>query len=297
MIDESFELKTLTGGIATLRCRSSGETFHPAIGPMAEAQALHIHPQRLLQRATSTQEPLVIWDVGLGAAGNAIAVIDALGPASVRASRIELHSFDRTLAPLQFALQHVDQLNYLRPHLRAIHELLAHRRTDLANLSWTLHMGDFGSVLETTSLPAPHAVLFDPYSPRTNPEIWSLKQFIRLRARMPESTPALLTSYSRSTAVRVTLLLAGFFVGCGDRVGEKDETTIAANGPDLLARPLDEKWLARVAASTASAPLRDRADFGGGRISEEEFAAIRKHPQFTRSENSRSENSFRVGGT
>jgi hypothetical protein len=45
------------------------------------------------------------------------------------------------------------------------------------------------------------------------------------------------------------LLLAGFFVGVGHATGQKEETTIAANSPQLIAEPLDRKWLARARAS------------------------------------------------
>ena len=278
--DETFELIPLSGGMATLRSCVSGETFHPTIGPMAEAHALHISPQRLIQRAARAVDRFVVWDVGLGAAGNAIAVMDALSlPSSRTPVPVEIHSFDCTLAPLTFALAHADALGYLQPHLAAIRELIASRRTASGNLSWILHLGDFRSTVGTPAISAPDVVLFDPYSPRTNPELWSLSLLTHLRSRMPEARPALLTTYSRSTAVRVTLLLAGFFVGAGASIGAKDETTVAANSVDLLEAPLHVRWLARVAASTASAPLRDGGP-PGGRIHSEDIERLRAHPQF-----------------
>jgi len=280
---EEFELSRLSLDVWTLRCCASGETFHPAIGPMAEAEILHVKQQRLAERNLSGDAPLIIWDVGLGAAGNAIAVLDCLcGPQGSRGRiRAELHSFDRTLGPLIFALKHVEQLDYLKRYTSQLETLRTEGRVELANVVWIFHPGDFRATLETATLPAPHAILFDPYSPRTNPEMWSLDLFRQLRARLPDKAAALLTTYSRSTAVRVTLLLAGFFVGHGYRVGAKDETTIASNQIESLDTPLDDRWLARVSVSTAAAVLRSDA-LPRQRITSEEFARLREHPQFTR---------------
>jgi tRNA U34 5-methylaminomethyl-2-thiouridine-forming methyltransferase MnmC len=279
---DPYELAPLHGGGWTLRCRGSGETFHPSIGPIAEAETLHVQQQQLRERSLLRAAPLIIWDVGLGAAGNAVAVLDQMSGAhgESRGVRHQLHSFDRTLAPLLFALQHADKLVYLKPHLTAITTLQREGCVHFENISWFFHHGDFRVSLDASDLPAPDAILFDPYSPRSNPEMWSLDLFRRLRARLPTKRPALLTTYSRSTAVRVTLLLAGFFVGRGERVGAKDETTVASNTIESLSAPLDARWLGRVAASTASAPLDGTTTQAPSRISASDLFRVRAHPQF-----------------
>jgi len=63
---------------------------------MAEAVGLHVHQQRLVQRAAGTSGRFAIWDVGLGAAANAIAVLEAFAREAIPGTRIELHSFDLT---------------------------------------------------------------------------------------------------------------------------------------------------------------------------------------------------------
>jgi len=65
-------------------------------------------------------------------------------------------------------------------------------------------------------------------SPAKNPAMWTLPLFTNFpTARSAAALRA--ATYSRSTILRVTLLLAGFFVGVGHATGEKEETTIAAN--------------------------------------------------------------------
>src|SRR5207237_6427092 len=68
--------------------------------------------------------------------------------------------------------------------------------------------------------------------------------------------PCALTTYSRSTMLRATLLLAGFYVGAGIATGRKEETTIAANAPDLVPTPLDSRWLEQI----GRASCRDRVE-------------------------------------
>jgi tRNA U34 5-methylaminomethyl-2-thiouridine-forming methyltransferase MnmC len=157
-----------------------------------------------------------------------------------------------------------------------IERLLKQGSALIGGLRWHLHRGDFRAQLDAA--PAPHAILYDPYSPRANPELWTLEHFTKLHASLDPARPCLLSNYTRSTAVRVTLLLAGFFVGHGHATGEKDQTTIASNDRPLLTDSLDHAWLGRVRRSTASAPLR--AGGNAGPISVEDFARLSAHPQF-----------------
>ena len=271
---EKFQIVTVQSGDRSVRSLEFGETFHPVIGPMAEARGLHVRGQRLAERAAAEQGTFIVWDVGLGAAANAVAVLESCAD-----QRVEMHSFDRTRAPLAFALRHAEELEYLVPFRAAIETLLATGVARIGGIAWHFHAGDFSETMPRADLPAPHAVLYDPYSPGTNPDMWTLAHFTRLHARLDPARPCLLTNYTRSTAVRVTLLLAGFFVGCGHATGEKDQTTIAANAPGLLEEPLGHDWLGRVARSTRGAPLR--LGKAGSRIAPEDLAGLRAHAQFS----------------
>jgi hypothetical protein len=88
-----------------------------------------------------------------------------------------------------------------------------------------------------------------------------------------------LTTYTRSTLVRAALLLAGFYVGTGQASGRKEETTIAANCRDLVAGPLDARWLLRAARSDSAEPLREPV-YTRSPIRPETLAQLRQHPQF-----------------
>ncbi len=271
-----FEIVTLKTGIKSLRSLEYQETFHPVTGPWAEAQILHVDQQGLRERSQEF-EKFVIWDVGFGAAANSLAAVAALQNLS---GNVTIHSFEKDLSSLQFALSYAGELGYLEEFRPLLEKLLesgvAQIREDFL---WKLHVGDFRKQLENSGLPSPHAILYDPYSPQSNPEVWNLEHFEALYLRLDSNVPCLLTNYTRSTAVRVTLLMAGFFVGRGCEVGEKAETTVVSNRLDLLQDPLGPIWLDRVRVSGNAAPMRGDV-YSQGRISPQDFERLCAHPQF-----------------
>jgi len=281
----SFELVTLKTGVISLRALDNKETFHPVTGPKVEASILHVQQQRLVERSLELAKTsngsgkFVIWDVGLGAAANVLTAIEAIENQENNAATIEIHSFDKSTAPLEFAIAHSRELGYLEAHHDKLNRLVAERRIQITpRLTWILHLGDFQETVMDITLPAPHAIIYDPYSPVGNSEMWSLAHFTRLRSRLDPEVPCLFTNYTRSTAVRVTLLLAGFHVGIGSEVGEKAETSVASNDLRMIQRPLERSWLERVRISKNSAPMT--GPYSLAPISEEDFERLKKCPQF-----------------
>ena len=247
-----FEIVPVRKGGKSLRCLTRQETFHPVIGPVAEAKILHVQQQQLVERALATKD-FILWDVGLGAAANAVSAIEALLASEANA---QIHSFDISTDALVFALENAQSLPYLLPHVKWIEELVRVGRVELRpGLIWHFHSGDFRKVLEDLSIPSPHSIFYDPYSPATNRDMWQLDHFMRLRQRI--NTDCLLTNYTRSTAVRVTWLLAGFHVGIGCVIGDKAETSVASTKLEMLDKPLLKSWLERVRISRNGAPMRD----------------------------------------
>jgi len=271
-----FELVTLKTGVKSLRRLDNLETFHPGIGPAAEAKILHVDQQRLAERCAQPGK-FVIWDVGFGAAANAVAAIESLQGCI---ADVEIHSFDQSLDPILFALENAEDLDYLLPHRASLNQLIFSGKVVLSpNVQAYLHLGDFREQLERTDLPAPNAIFYDPYSPTENMDMWTLDHFTRLRKRLDDSVPCLITNYSRSTVVRVTWLMAGFFVGIGSSIGQKEETSLASNSLELLQSPLETIWLKRVKISHNAAPLRD-LNYAISPMSAQDFETLQQHPQF-----------------
>jgi len=278
-----YRLVKLANGSHSIHSLAHRETFHPVIGPVAEAEALYVSQLELPRRLRQHHGEFVIWDVGLGAAANPLTVLSATREI---ACSIRLISFDETLEPLQFALQQLDNLPYLSSYEAHLQTLLARRQVcfqqDSQTVTWELHVQDFPTLLNEPAagtLPKPHTILFDAFSPAKNPAMWTQPLFSRMYALLDPQRPCAMPTYSRSTMLRASLLLAGFFVGAGHATGEKEETTIAANTLDLIADPLDFQWLQRARRSTSAEPLWEPA-YRQAPLTSETWEKLQAHPQF-----------------
>ncbi len=280
----------LANGTHSVHSVAHRETFHPVIGPVAEAEALYVRQLRLPERLAGQGGEFVVWDVGLGAAANVLTVLRACRTSGRTLAPLRIVSFDHTLEPLRFAAAHADALGYFGGYEAAIAELLVRHRVEFEDagrrIQWELHLGDFPTwlavhpaALAGENLPAPHAILFDAYSPAKNPAMWTQPLFAQLFQLLDPARPCALPTYSRSTMLRVSLLLAGFYVGAGHATGEKEETTIAANTLALITEPLDQKWLQRARNSTSAEPMWEPV-YRQAALTEETWEKLRRHPQF-----------------
>jgi tRNA U34 5-methylaminomethyl-2-thiouridine-forming methyltransferase MnmC len=309
----------LRNGACSIRSLAEAETFHPVIGPAIEAEALYVRQLRLPERVRETSGEFVIWDVGLGAAANALTAIRSIreylakrwsSRFSVPPDKLKLElqhpapkilrliSFDLTTDAAAFALEHGAELGYVAGYESALAELIKNHSAkfgdDLLQVEWTLEPGDFPAMLKSWSSSfslfgpdtlkrelqhAPHAILFDPYSPKKNPAMWRVPLFADLFRQLDPQRPCALATYTRSTMARVALLLGGFFVGVGHPSGLKEETTVAANRIDLLDEPLDHRWLERAKCSHSAEPLSGPA-YRQAPLLPETLEKLRRHPQF-----------------
>lgn len=280
-MSNDYALVPLANGTFSIRLNANGETFHPVIGPMAEAEALYIRQLKLRERAPA-EDKFVIWDIGLGAGGNVLTTLHQLKDVT---ACLHVVSFDHTLGALRFALEHATALQFPFGLESVLEELLRTQRVEFRHgalqVTWEVHVGDFPTALTaiTPAWPAPHAIFFDAYSPARNPAMWTLPLFENLFRRLDPQRPCTLATYTRSTIPRVTLLLAGFFVGAGDPVAAKNETTIAANSLELIERPLGARWLERARTSHSAEPLHAN-EYRIAPLAPETWERLRAHPQF-----------------
>ncbi|MCW5804246.1 MAG: tRNA guanosine(34) transglycosylase Tgt [Deltaproteobacteria bacterium] len=268
----AFALHVSTHGHTSIRHVPSGEIMHSVNAPDAEAARIYVAQSRLLARAVEDPAgaPLVVWDVGLGAGHNAMALVRRLE--GLAHAPVELVSFERDLDAFLLALDHGKPFAHLRHE--APHRLAAAGAYRRDGLAWTLQRGNFLDGF--AHLAPPDVVFWDPFSQKVDGPMWSLATFRRLRAHADRGRPVELFTYSCSTAVRSAMLAAGFSVARGAPSGPKQETTIALlhsfSGHELL----DRAWLARRARSTAPFPPDVSAD---ERAALEQLVAA--HPQFS----------------
>ena len=282
-----YEVHQHSAGFSSIKQVSSGEIMHSVNRPSDEANRLYIEQSHLADRLLKIEgdtDELVIWDVGLGAASNAMAAVACFektlaeqGNDNLR--RLRLISFECDLDPLKLACR----VNKNFPHLHhgAPFKLLETGKWehDSGLCIWELVKGDFLEYFMST--PAPKLIFFDPFSAKTDSALWTRETFARIFAHCRSADSELYT-YSTSTAVRVALLSAGFYVAPGAASGPKESTTVAftqlhgASRHPAAFSLLGSEWLARWHRSGSKFPdgLND--------AEKQNFAAlIENHPQFS----------------
>lgn len=240
-----FTIVRTSQGAPALADRESGEVMHPGQGPLFEAQTLYVGPARLRERLSQARaQPLVLLDVGLGAGTNALSALALVLGSERPLCRLELISFDLTSAAMQHAFDSEERAAFgFTPRVHeAAHSLLTHHHYEDERVRWRLVIGDAREQLAQLEANSVDVVFWDPYSPRTSPTLWSEHAFTLLRRACRDG--ATVHTYSAATATRSALLLAGFYVGFGARVGERQKhSTLAATRLSDLSAPLDRSWL------------------------------------------------------
>jgi queuine tRNA-ribosyltransferase len=282
MAESDFEIVTTASGALSIRNRVLNETMHNPVGPWEEANGLYVEPSRLTERlvaADHISEDLVVYDIGLGAAANAVAAIHSAlrQPAGVPMRRLQIVSFEIDLSLLRFAVRNVEYFRHFVGLESALGRILEdrHWQSPCGRVRWTLHEGHVLDLLDREPR-RPQVIFHDPYSPTMNPAMWNAACFRQIFSKCrADDEGSCLYTYSLATPVRAALLAAGFFVGQGPRTGLKRETTQAATRLDLLAQPLGQRWLKRWIRSHTKYPA-DIKPLQYGPFT----SAVVSHPQF-----------------
>jgi queuine tRNA-ribosyltransferase len=278
-----YEIYVSPQGFSSIRHIPSSEIMHSVSEPIVEANHLYVKQSQLEARVCEkTDQPLIIWDVGLGAATNAMAAIHCYE--KLMPSRpLHIYSFENNLDSLKLAVKHPHSFNYLRHGGPTALLRDGSWKSKTGSLSWSLIEGDF--LNRFSEVPVPELVYYDPFSYKTDSPLWSYECFKRLFNYFKGSSTTLYT-YSASTAVRASLLASGFFVAKGIGTGPKAETTIAVSTSPQQVHVhrgevlLGVDWLGRWERSGARFPIG---------ILENEIPSfetiIRNHQQFELKQN------------
>ena len=307
-----YEIHHSKEGFASIKQTSSGEIMHSVNKPEEEANRLYIEQSDLANKlvnndvkdriATASSKPrnddsnngiatpparndgeIVVWDVGLGAAHNAMAAIRCFenvlkdnGPEKL--NKLKIISFECDLDPLKLACKHNKEFPHL--HHSAPFKLLKEGKycDSTGLLEWKLVEGDYLKLFEKEE--KPDIIFFDPFSPKTDSDCWSLESFRRLFDYCKGKSFELYT-YTTSTMIRATMLVSGMWVAKGVATGPKESTTIAFSDRETALKHksakdlLPKEWLDRWHRSQAQFPkgLSDEEKLDFTRI-------IEQHQQF-----------------
>lgn len=276
-----FEIYQNKAGFYTIRDIQHGEVMHSVNDPQREAGDLYLRQINLEKALTVTEKtvPFVVWDVGMGAATNAMALVleaERLLEEKNSALRpLEIISFENDTDALALALKNPSLFSHVRhaaPHMLLENGEWIHPG---GQIRWVLVKGDFCETMSPCV--QPDSIMYDMFSMKVESELWSYDLFGRIYEKCGGKAASLIT-YSASTQVRSALLAAGFFVAKGAASGPKTDTTIAFSQLSLLGPEftlLDNEWLSRWERSDSQ-----HADGLPEQESDDIKTRVRRHPQF-----------------
>ncbi|RZA08566.1 MAG: hypothetical protein EOP11_04465 [Proteobacteria bacterium] len=176
----------------------AGECFKSRHSANLEIEEVFYRPGYLENEWRLKAKPFRILELGFGLGTN---FLHLLGKTE---ETIELVSVERDLAGANFYLEQ-------DPH-PALRQILAEKTFAEKNYRARIELGDFFTVLPALRARQEkfHAVYFDPFSPKANPEAWSLELF-SLAFDLLEEDGRLVT-YSVSRVAKDAAAAAGFHV-------------------------------------------------------------------------------------
>lgn len=226
---------------------SSGETMHAISDPIVEANAIYIQQAKIEERLQ--KKSLTIWDVGMGAATNAMAVLMESEKIYKKfpelKNKIHLESFEIDLDPLKLAQSSQKIFSYLKhPAPFQILEKKQWTSKD-EKINWKLFHGDFLKQFEEASFP--DLIFYDPFSFKADVDLWKLSFFekmVQWLKNHPEKRQVYFISYTNSNKNRARLAASGFHLAKGVPAPPKEATTLGflEREENSEIKYLDEKW-------------------------------------------------------
>ena len=212
-------VKTLDGS-TTLKSEKYGQFYHSFTGAHEESELKYVGPCEIRERAKSSK--LRILDVCFGIGYNTAAAIDAAleenPDCAIEVVGLEI---DETL---------LDAIPKLDPKWKCYDMIrrLKEGPVEEGNVKVKLLIGDANETIHSVEDNYYDCVFFDPFSPPTNPEMWTKEILEAVRKKMRSGS--ILATYSCARVVRENLKSAGF-------TAVMDGPKVHRRGPGTLALP------------------------------------------------------------
>ncbi len=207
-------------GSLTLRSERYDEDFHSKLGAMTEARQLYMDASGYIDRVKLDAVSLAVLDIGLGLGYNALSTIDAWMTAPSPGC-LQLFSLEHDVALVEALMSRSGAwlasfpqawLSWLSQAKRlaqdSFHCRLPHPSNPAYHLSWQIRVGAAEELSLSDCEGGFDYFWQDAFSPKKNPELWSVEWFSKLRAHAAKD--AVLVSYSVARCVRDHLSEAGW---------------------------------------------------------------------------------------
>lgn len=207
---QSWNPQATADGSFTFFSDTFGEAFHSSKGARAEAFEKYVAATDLVRRAKGDR--LCLLDVCYGLGYNTAAALETIWQHNP-ACQVEVYGLELDLTVPQAAAQPSILQGWSEPVQTVLRTLAQTQTYRSSNLVAHLLIGDARQTIQSlAALPVlADAILFDPFSPRRCPQLWTVEFFQKVAGCLaPGGT---LATYSRAASVRTALLQAGLSVG------------------------------------------------------------------------------------
>lgn len=187
-----------------------GEAFHSRQGAKAEAFQKFAQATQLIQRATT--KTVRILDVCYGLGYNTAAALETIWAVNPTC-RVEVVGLELDATVPLAAIAPPLLESWSSPVQHALRAIAQDYGCEWPNLQAKLWIGDARQTIQQLAQTGfvADAILFDPFSPRRCPQLWTVEFFQQVAACLsPEGT---LATYSRSASVRAAMQEAGLHIG------------------------------------------------------------------------------------
>lgn len=197
-------------GSYTFFSEEFGEAFHSRQGAKAEAFEKFAIATHLAERAMRSQ--LCLLDVCYGLGYNTAAALETIGQINPHC-HVTVYALELDPTVPLGAIEPELLVCWTDPVKEVLRSLAQEQICQRPNLDAHLLLGDARQTIQTLVQQGfqADAILFDPFSPRRCPQLWTVEFFGQVaRCLAPKG---ILSTYSRSAAVRSAMRLAGLQIG------------------------------------------------------------------------------------
>lgn len=248
--NKSYSYVETDDGSISVYAHEYGQTMHSISGGYEEALYKHVIPSGV---TTLQKDEISVLDVGFGLGYNILALLHCC-ERDDRFSKIKVVSLESedTIGKLVAEIRFNDEKDHVYDKVKAAAR--SGKYTD-KKIHINILFGDARCTLKTVNNTRFDGVFHDPFSPASNPELWSVEFFSLLKERMEPR--AVLTTYSAALQVRMAMMEAGFIIGRGPSVGGKKEGTLATIHGSIKTLNLDE--MAGIRSAVRATPYREKS--------------------------------------
>jgi len=210
-------------GSTTFWSEEYKELYHSGSGAIEEAQKKFIEPSNVAKLAKRGH--FSILDICFGLGYKSLVAIHTIKKTNPNC-KIFIAALEKDVKILGTV---VDMLPELQKDYLLLRELVSQalkssQTVRKQNTSLNLLIGDARTTIKTLNSRF-DAISLDPFSPKKNPELWTLEFFQDIFTRCKKGT--VLTTYSCASSVRKNLKEAGFSVSDGPCLHRRGPSTVA----------------------------------------------------------------------